>query len=143
MNTKNITKQPLEDFKINVKIKISALWVAIMALYIYNDFFSLYKPGIINEMIQGNMGPFSVNQMALFSAAVLMTIPAIMIFLTLVMNPRLNRIVNIIFGVLYVLVMVFSVQGEWIYYIFMGIVEIILTVLIVWFAIKWPRQEKQ
>lgn len=135
-------KKSLEDLKVNVKIKISALWVAIMALYIYNDYFSLYKPGSIEEMMQGNMGPFPVTQMVLFSAALLMAIPAVMIFLSLVMKPRLNRIVNIILGILYVVVMIVSVQGEWMYYIFMGVVEIILTALIVWFAIKWPRQEK-
>lgn len=145
MKTENKVKEvkkSLEDIKVNVKIKISALWVAIMALYIYNDFFSLYKPGSIEEMLQGNMGPFPVTQMALFSAALLMAIPAVMIFLSLVMKPRLNRIVNIILGIVYVVVMVISVQGEWMYYIFMGVVEIILTALIVWFAIKWPRQEK-
>lgn len=86
------------------------------------------------------VGSFAV--LALFSAAVLMAIPAVMIFLSLVMKPRLNRSVNIILGIVYVLVMVISVQGEWVYYIFMGVVEIILTGLIVWFAIKWPRQEQ-
>lgn len=145
MKTENKVKQvkkSLEDIKVNIKIKISALWVAIMALYIYNDFFSLYKPGIMEDMLQGNMGPFPVTQSALFSAAILMAIPAVMIFLSLVMKPRLNRIVNIILGIVYVVVMVISVQGEWMYYIFMGVVEIILTALIVLLAIKWPRLEK-
>lgn len=145
MKTENKVKQvkkSLEDIKVNIKIKISALWVAIMALYIYNDFFSLYKPGIMEDMLQGNMGPFPVTQSALFSAAILMAIPAVMIFLSLVMKPGLNRIVNIILGIVYVVVMVISVQGEWMYYIFMGVVEIILTALIVLLAIKWPRLEK-
>jgi len=145
MKTENKVKQvkkSLEDIKVNIKIKISALWVAIMALYIYNDFFSLYKPGIMEDMLQGNMGPFPVTQSALFSAAILMAIPAVMIFLSLAMKPRLNRIVNIILGIVYVVVMVISVQGEWMYYIFMGVVEIILTALIVLLAIKWPRLEK-
>ncbi len=144
MKTENKVKQAkksLEDIKVNVKVKISALWVAIMALYIYNDYFSLYKPGSIEEMMQGNMGPFPVTQITMISAALLMAIPAVMIFLSLVMKPRLNRIVNIILGIVYVVVMVISVQGEWMYYIFMGVVEIILTVLLVWFAIKWPKND--
>jgi len=141
MKSVNKTKKIFEDVTVNVKVKISALWVAIMALYIYNDYFSLYKPGSVEEMLQGNMGPFPVTQIALFSAALLMAIPAMMIFLSLIMKPNLNRIVNVILGLLYVVVMIVSVQGEWLYYIFMGIVEIILTALIIWYAIKWPRHE--
>lgn len=131
-----------ENIKVNVKIKISALWIVIMLLYIYNDIFSFFKPDALQHIMDGFMGPFPVTQIALFSAALLMAIPAVMIILSLVMKPRLNRIVNIILGIVYVVVMVISVQGEWMYYIFMGVVEIILTALIVWFAIKWPRQEK-
>lgn len=43
----------LEDVKINIKIKLSALWVTIMVLYIYNDLFSLFTPGAIDEMTAG------------------------------------------------------------------------------------------
>ncbi len=132
-------KKAFVDTMIDVKIKIAALWTSIMFLYIYNDFFTLFKPGSIEDMQQGIMGIFPVNQTALFGASLLMAIPAVMIFVTLILKPKANRIVNIVFGILYVAVMVVSVQGEWIYYVFMGVVEIILTALIVWFAIKWPR----
>lgn len=93
-------------------------------------------------MQQGIMGILPVNQTVLLGTSLLMAVPAVMIFVSLILKPKANRIVNITFGILYVAVMVALVQGEWLYYIFMGIVEIILTALIVWLAIKWPRLEE-
>ena len=61
MNTINKTTE-MEDMKINVKIKLSALWVAMMLLYIYADILSLFRPGQIEEMLEGRMGPFPVTQ---------------------------------------------------------------------------------
>ena len=34
----------LEDFKVNVKIKLSVLWTSVMFCYIYEDYFELYVP---------------------------------------------------------------------------------------------------
>jgi len=52
----------LEDVKISVKIKLSALWAAMMLLYIYADIFSLFRPGQIEKMTKGLMGPYPVTQ---------------------------------------------------------------------------------
>lgn len=136
---KTETKKDYEDKKVNVKIKIAGLWTAIMFLYIYNDFFSLLKPGNIEEIIQGKPGVLPTTQGALFGTSLLMAVPAVMIFLSLISKSKINRTLNIVLGIIYAFLMVFSVMGEWTYYIFMGIVEIILTALIIWYAIKWPR----
>lgn len=133
-------KGQLKEFKVNVKIKLAALWIVIMILYIYNDMFSLFKPGVLQSMLDGYMGPFLVSQGGLFSAAVLMAVPALMIFLSLVLKPKANRIINIVISILYIGVMIASLIGEWYYYIFMGAVEIACNVLIILYAAKWPRE---
>jgi len=46
MNTNKKTTE-LEDVKINVKIKLSALWVAVMFLYVYADVRGFYETGFI------------------------------------------------------------------------------------------------
>jgi|SRR5687768_5875399 len=127
-----------EDLRINVRIKLSALWVAMMLLYIYADILSLFRPGQIEEMIAGKMGPFPVTQGSLFVASTLMIIPAVMVFLSLALQPKVNRWANIIFGMLYTFVNISNLLGEtWACYIFFGIVEIVLTLLIVLYAWKW------
>ena len=63
-----------EDVKIDVKMKLSALWVALMLVYIYADIFSLFRPGHIEKMMSGQMGPFPVTQGSLFVFSILMII---------------------------------------------------------------------
>ena len=143
MNTITKTTEK-EDVKINVKMKLSALWVALMLLYLYADWFSLFRTGQIEEMISGRMGPFPVTQGSLLSASILMMIPAVMVFLSLTLKPKINRWVNIILGVLYTFVNISNLIGEtWVYYIFSGVVELVLTFLIVWYAWKWRTPEAQ
>ncbi len=132
----------LDEVKINVKVKLSALWIAMMLLYIYADILSLFRPGQIEEMIEGLMGPFPVTQGSLLTASILMIIPAVMVFLSLALKPKINRWVNIIAGVLYTLVNISNLIGEsWVYYISFGTVAIALTLLIVWHAWKWTNPE--
>ena len=141
MNTiKQTTKK--EDVTINVKMKLSALWVALMLLYIYADILSLYRPGQLKEMMEGLMGPFPVTQGSLLTASILMIIPAVMVFLSLTLRPKVNRWANIILGVLYTFVNISNLIGEtWIYNMVSGVVEIAVTLLIVWYAWKWPNSE--
>ena len=130
----------MEDMKINVKMKLSALWIAMMLLYIYADILSLFRPGQIEEMIEGLMGPFPVTQGSLLTASILMIIPAVMVFLSLTLRPKVNRWANVTLGVLYTLVNISNLIGEtWAYYIFFGIIEIVLTLLIVWYAWGWAN----
>ena len=137
MSSINKTNE-LENVKINVKLKLSALWVAMMLLYIYADILSLFRPGQIEEMADGLMGPFPVTQGSLLAASILMIIPAVMVFLSLTLKTKVNRWANITFGVLYTFVNISNLIGEtWAYYISFGIVEIACALLIVWNAWKW------
>jgi hypothetical protein len=132
----------MEEMKISVKMKLSALWVAMMFLYVYADVLYLYKPGQLGEMIKGLMGPFPATQGALLAASILVAIPAVMVFLSLTLKPKVNRRVNITLGVLYTAVNIVNLIGEtWAFYIFFGIVEIGCTLLIIWNAWKWTKQE--
>ena len=143
MNTIKKTTE-MEDVKVNVGMKLSALWVALMLLYIYADIFSLYRPGRIEKMMEESMGPFPVTQGSLLAFSILMMIPAIMVFLSLTLKPKVNRWANITLGVLYTLVNISNLIGEtWAYYILFGIVEIALTLLIVGYAWKWRNSEGQ
>lgn len=56
MNSRQTPKSTLEDFKINVKIKLSALWVSVMLCYLYGDFFTLFLPHRIENMMNGQWG---------------------------------------------------------------------------------------
>ncbi len=127
-----------DDVKIPVKMKLSALWAALMLLYVYADIYSLYKPGQLEKMASGRMGPFPVTQGSLLTAALLILIPAVMVFLALALKPVVGRWVNISLGLLYTAVNIGNLVGEtWAFYILIGVVEMALTLLIVGYAWKW------
>ena len=143
MNTIN-KRTEQEDVKINVKMKLSALWIALMLLYIYADIFSLFRPGGPQAMMDGRMGPFPVTQTSLLTASILMIIPAVMVFLSLALKHKAARWTNIILGLLYTLVNISNLIGEtWAYYLLSGVVELVLTLLIAAYAWKWRNPEGQ
>jgi len=130
------------DVKVPVQMKLSTLWAALMFLYIYADIFSLYKPGQVEEVMAGRMGPLPVTQGSLLTASVLMLIPALMVFLSLALKPAVGRWVNIILGALYTAVNIGNLVGEtWAFYLLFGVVEMALTLLIVGYAWKWHHKE--
>jgi hypothetical protein len=128
-----------DDIKIHVKLKISAIWASVMFCYIYADYFGLYVPGALQHMLAGKMGPLGpVTQTVLMGTSLMLAIPSVMIFLSLVLKPRFNRWLNIILGVLYTAIILIT-MWSWAFYIFYGIIEITLTGLVVWYAWKWPK----
>ena len=143
MHTNAETTRP-EETKVAVRLKLSALWAAMMFLYVYGDIYSLFRPGVMEEMMAGRMGPFPVTQASLMSAAVLVIIPAVMVFLSLALRSKAARWTSIVLGVLYALVNVSNLIGEtWAYYIVIGVVELAITLLIVGYAWKWRNLEGQ
>jgi hypothetical protein len=68
-------------------------------------------------------------------------IPAAMIFLSVSLNPKLNRWLNIVFGTIYTVIILIT-MWDWAFYIFYGVVEVIFTVLVVWYAWNWPRERE-
>ena len=131
----------LEDFRINVKLKLAGLWTAVMFLYIYADYFGLYVPGRLQHMLEGRMGPFGpTTQVVLLGTSAMLAIPSVMIVLSLVLKPALNRWLNIIFGLLYTLIILVT-MWSWYFYIVYGVIEIALTMLVAWYAWTWPRLE--
>jgi len=129
----------LDDIKVHVKIKISALWASVMFCYIYGDYFGLYEPGTLQEMLSGKTG-FLGTQGGLLGTSAIMAVPGLMVFLSLVLKPRLNRWLNVGLGAIYTLIMLITMPGAYVFYIFLGVIEIVLTALIVWYAWKWPKQ---
>jgi hypothetical protein len=132
-----------EDVRISTKMKLAALWTVVMFCYIEGDFTSFFPPGgYIQQSLAGKMGPFPVTQLTLLAGSVFITIPCIMVFLSLIMKPKMNRTINIIVAAFYTIVNAISfLTTTWAYFIFYGIVESVLTILIIRYAWKWPDNE--
>lgn len=133
------TATDFENQTVNTKVKLAAAWVALIAFYIYADFLSLYRPGLIDEIREGMLGPLEVSQATLLVASLVVMIPASMIVLSLVLPAGVNRLLNLVLAVLYTLVNIGNLVGEsWAYYFLFGIAEIVVTVYVFYTAWRWP-----
>lgn len=131
----------LEEFKVNVRLKLSALWAGVMFCYIYGDYFGLYVPGKVQGLLNGEnmLG----SPMKLFIAAFLLALPALMIFLTVLLKPKLCKWLNIgvgAFFTLFTLLVGISSISEWHgFYVFYSFLESIITSVIIGYAWNWPK----
>ncbi len=137
MNNKDL----LEDFKINVKLKLSALWAGVTLCYLYCDYFELCVPKKIEDIINGENLLNSPTK--LFTAGVVLAIPAVMVFLSILLKPMISKWLNIIVGMLFTVMMVliaFTYSEVWYtFYLFYAILESVITATIVWYAWRWPK----
>jgi hypothetical protein len=142
MNTPKTPQNHLEELKVSPNIKIATLWASIMFHYIYVDYFHLYMPGSLKEMLAGKVFVFNVTQGFLLTALVSMTIPALMIFLSVALPAKVNRCTNIITAAVYIPYTLSNMAGvAWIHMVFGAVVEVVLLCLIIRYAWQWPRTQ--
>ena len=133
----------LDDASVHVKLKLAGLWASIMFMYVYVDVIGFFKPGFIENILAGFMWEFEITQTLLVGALALVTIPSLMVFLSLALPARANRWTNIVVAALYVPVSMVNVIGEaWVFYFwFAVIVEVALLALAIRYAWTWPATD--
>ena len=103
MDSNKSISNRFETLKINIQIKLSALWASVTLFYLYGDYFELYIPDKVAGLVSGqNMLDSPIK---LFTASVLLAIPAIMVSLSVLLKPQINRWLNIVFGVFFTALM--------------------------------------
>ncbi len=142
MNTHKTPQNSLEDIKVSLKLKLATLWASFMFLYIYVDYFALYMPSKIEDIQTGRVFVFDITQGFLLAALASVTIPALMIFLSVALPAKVNRWANIIIAAVYIPYTLFNLAGEaWMHMVFGAVVEVVLLCLIIRYAWKWPSIE--
>ncbi len=142
MNIQKTPQNTLEDIKVNLKLRLATLWGSFMFLYIYVDYFHLYMPGSIKDILVGKVFVFDISYVFLLMAMIFVAIPALMIFLSAALPAKVNRLTNIIVAAIYIPYMLFNLAGEaWVHMYFAAAVEVALLCLIIRYAWKWPRFE--
>jgi hypothetical protein len=121
---------------VDVRIILSALWVAVEFLYQQGDVQRLYsgdfKPG------QLELGDVMSPQTLWMVSAITMTIPVVMIILSLTLPHNANRWANIVVAILFFLYTLIGVRKyPSAYDRFLLIVSLVANALTVWFAWKW------
>ncbi|BDZ64612.1 DUF6326 family protein [Agromyces mangrovi Wang et al. 2018] len=143
MTTQQHLTATRSDTQIPVQGKLAAAWTSFMFLYIYVDYYHLYKPGVVDDLRSGVVFEFDISPMLVTVFLALTAIPALMVVLSASMPARANRAANLVVATLYVPVTVFNAVGEtWEWASFYGLsigVELLLLAYILRSAWKWAR----
>ncbi len=136
-NTPNLLDNP----PIPVQAKLAAAWTSFMFLYIYVDYFVLYKPGVVDDILAGIVFEFDISQTFVVIALTLVAIPILMILLSTTLPARVNRATNLVVATLYIPVSMYNAVGEsWTYFYGLSIgLEVLLLAFILRSAWTWPR----
>ena len=123
---------------VDVKIKLSALWVALMLTYLLGDVMRIFS----GDFKAGEIVGMQASQGLFLGMAALFVIPILMVFLSLTLNYPVNRWANIIVAIIFFVINLIGLPGyPSAYDKFLIIVGLVLNILTVWYAWKWPKQE--
>ncbi len=141
----NINKTPTR-IMVDVRIILSALWAARMLSGLQGDVVRFMAPGMLEEMITGVTDVPVTNEL-LVVMSIIFVVPIFMSFLSLTLKDKANRWANRSIGIFFVAfdliflslsLFVFQIVA---YEIIWGIVYLVFTALVVWYAWKWPTQD--
>ena len=128
-----------QDYWINPRIKIAALWASMLFVFVYVDLFSLYRNDVRADIEAGEISAFTIGQGFLLGVTIYVLIPSLLVFLSLVLPVRVTRTVNIAAAALYAVTIVGGAIGEWNYYVLGSITEAALLAGVVYYAWTWPK----
>lgn len=132
----------LRDTKVDVKVALAGLWIAMLFTFAYVDIFAFWRADVIEGALAGSVpGPgFRISQTFLLLTTVYVLVPIAMVVASLLAPARANRIANIIVSlVLAASVAIGAASETWLYYLLGSVVEVLLLLAIARIAWSWPR----
>ncbi len=131
-----------QNTRVDVKIVLSGLWVSMLLVFAYVDIFGFWRTDVINGALAGEVPgtEFEVNQAFLALTTIYILIPSLMVVVSLLARPTLNRRINIVVSLLYLATVAgASIGEEWLYYLLGSVVEGMLLLAIARVASTWPH----
>ncbi|MBK9925057.1 MAG: hypothetical protein IPP66_07170 [Anaerolineales bacterium] len=126
--------------KFDTKILLSTLWIAVMINMLKADILSLNIPGAAEEVARTSaVSGASIPQLMLIGA-VLGQLGIAMIILSRVLKYRVNRVANIVVGIINI-AYIWGGAASYPHYTFIATVETICLLLIIGFAWTWRNVE--
>jgi hypothetical protein len=130
----------LDDQPVPVRAALAAAWTSFMFLYAYVDILNFFTPGVVADILAGRVFEFDLSQTFSTAALALVSVPAFLVVLSVVLPAGAARVTNLVVAVLYVPVTVFNlVGGSWLFFYGLGVLlELLLLAVIVRYAWTWP-----
>jgi hypothetical protein len=130
---------------LTLRIRIIVLWIFMAASITTEVALYVYEKGQIEKMISGEAGNSS-GDILIWTCRWL--IPFVLAFLTVSLSNKACRITNLVLGAIFIVFNIFQfvmrlALGQYLppFLIVIIISSIVVSVLILWYAIRWPRYE--
>ena len=118
----------------DTRIILSGIWVSLMLIYLLGDVIRIFAGDFTAGIMDGAQVPSSMWIMA----AAMMLIPILMVFLTLVLGYRVDRILNIGVAALFLIFNLYGFPGyPGLYDKFLLAVSFVFNMMTVWYAWNW------
>ncbi|MHA1203173.1 MAG: DUF6326 family protein [Candidatus Heimdallarchaeaceae archaeon] len=115
---------------IDLNIILSILWVACMLTYLLGDVMRIFSGNFIPGHVEGK----PMGQKVWFGMAVIMVIPIIMVFLSVILAFPANSWVNIFVAGFFILFNLAGMKGYKPFDIFLLLVSMVFNALIIYYA---------
>jgi hypothetical protein len=136
----------MDDHQRDKRLTLAFVWTWVMFNYVYGDILKIFtiftRPDLQLQLEAGTLGGIPLNNMSTFVMAAAMELAIVMVFLSWKLPYRPNRILNILLGLFFTLVMgailfgagrVPPLSGYTLY----GLLEMATTLAIAWIAWRW------
>ena len=144
MTIRTTTPNVLDNPPIPVRAKLAAAWTSFMFLYVYVDVLNFYKPGVVDGILNGLGWSFDISSTLLTIFLVSVSIPALMVMLSMTLPARVNRATNLVVASLLIPYSAFNAAGatwEWASFYGLSIgIEVLILAFILRSAWTWPRR---
>ncbi len=122
---------------IDVRVKLSAIWVALMLTYLLGDVLRIFA----GDFKAGEIEGMQATQAIWLAAAILMLIPIVMVVLSLTLNYPVIRWVSIIAAIILFGFNLIGLPGyPSAYDKFLIVVGLGFNALTIWYAWRWPNE---
>jgi len=145
-------KMELKDIKYNTRTILLGLWLIILILYCFINI-KFYNPSFFERLfftyVDQKAPTESIGLLGWLLYNLFILLPNIMIFLSLFaiisclfIKVNILKYLNIIFGIISMILFLFTYVNEWRYQIFFSILIIGINLFIIIISIKWIRKIK-
>jgi hypothetical protein len=119
---------------VDVRIKLSGLWVALMLTYLLGDVLRIFS----GDFQAGEVSGMQVTQAMYLGLAILLVLPILMVFLSLTVKyPAIRWASIVVASLLFVFNLIGLPTYPSLYDKFLIVVGLVFNVLTVWYAWRW------
>jgi energy-converting hydrogenase Eha subunit E len=134
----------LDDLVLH-KVRLAVLWLFSEVSFIGIMLLTFLKPGIVQDVISGNLQGVAISQELLAGYAFIVLLGLVMAFVSVTVRDSINRGANIVMGMVGIILSFLGLSEQftnpYAYAVIIWIAHIIVDASIVWYAYKWPKKQ--